>query len=979
MKYLLILCYLSASLAIACQLGGCTPASDRDNPGSTPSSNGSVQPPTAASLVSLDLNDFSPSSRPSTVELRGARNEWVSFALEIPASPSGQLALRLPKLEPSSGGGTGAIERTAFDAAQILPLPVDVARAGYVRHTGVRPGQKRLPRALLPLPAADGRVPLSRLRDSSVRQVWVDLHIPSDAPALPFAGTCELVQNGRAIASLPVRLVVYNFTLPDERHLQIVGKLWWDSLGRLYPDTFETIRPRLLNRAEPRYKQAVTTLDQMVAIAQKHRVVATVPRLQPTVKWPANEPPQVDWTDFDSLVTPWLSGEAFADRVPLSYWPLPAPDQLETYDRSSQLQYWHAAAEHFDQADWIGRSSAWVEKITPGRPRAADAIELSQMAAQLLALHPRLRVTAPLEEDQVQFSSASTPGLIDPESAARLGVVSPGLVFSPSMRAWPANARRPSHWLRTDLPGLVPYAGAGGDERDVRLWAWLAYLRDPSQPTDAPTVPAARPMIAWNEVLPSFSDPSDLADPNELVWFYPGQWFGLSEPVPSVQLKWLRRAQQDFEYLWLAGQRGETLNALVMARLMTKPVEIQPAQAPDPTYALMSGTADAQAWTESMDLLAATILLHTPGQPADAQQQRTLYINTLRWLAPLERPLLLPAISRWGLEQHGGVDRLHLQMGIDIYNASDRSSENRPDRNTLQWTQMAAGWQIDPRPLSIAALATYHVRREFLDAQFDPTKITPATRKPMEFTFTSGFDNRTAAMGVVMPVAASDRREGALRIDGDLPESEWHAADLLQDGPMVRMLSRPALQRQQLQFAEGKSRLYSGWAERNFYVAFDLEGISPGGAGPARNFVDYQFRRAWGEDLCEVLIQPIDDKGTPGAVMHVVCKPNGSTSISRKPGPRLNWQEVETKVPYSSITQNGHWRGELAIPWEAILGDGKPIPALLRFNFAQHRPTAGESASWCGPIDFGRDESLMGALYLRDPEAMRLGMPERLR
>ena len=39
---------------------------------------------------------------------------------------------------------------------------------------------------------------------------------------------------------------------------------------------------------------------------------------------------------------------------------------------------------------------------------------------------------------------------------------------------------------------------------------------------------------------------------------------------------------------------------------------------------------------------------------------------------------------------------------------------------------------------------------------------------------------------------------------------------------------------------------------------------------------------------------------------------------------------------------------------------------MLRFNFVQHRGDTGESASWAGPIDFGRDESLTGLLFIRD-------------
>src|SRR5690606_8386034 len=144
------------------------------------------------------------------------------------------------------------------------------------------------------------------------------------------------------------------------------------------------------------------------------------------------------------------------------------------------------------------------------------------------------------------------------------------------------------------------------------------------------------------------SSPQEAADPNQMIWFYPGDWFGLDQPVPTIQLKWLRRAQQDYEYLYLAQERGEVLNALVMARLITKPVQIQPHQPLDPTYAPMAGTTDANAWAEVISLVARTILLREPGEAADPARQSELYLQTLAWIAPQERPTLMGRSVGWG-------------------------------------------------------------------------------------------------------------------------------------------------------------------------------------------------------------------------------------------------------------------------------------------------------------------------------------------
>lgn len=1012
----------------------------------------------AATLKAVDLSDaVRPIVLPGPLDLAAARNEWTSFVLQVADRvPAAAYTLRLNA--PALLDSTRVIDPAAFEVYQVLSMPVDVNRAGYARHTGLRTSPSELPRALIPLPSSAGVIDISSLRDptrptdpaatapaADPALLWVDLHVPPDAPAGAFAASVEVLCDGVVVASVPLNLTVYDFALPVERHLQIVGRIRWEDLERLYPDRFGSVRPHLMNRTDPRYAEAVRTIDALLALAHRHRAAAVVPRLHPTVKWPPITMPEVDWTDFDSLTAPWLSGQAFDDRMPVGFWPLPAPAFLAQYDRDSRLQYWSLAATHFDQNDWLDQSPIWVEKVTPGRVTEAESAALSASAAETLAIHSRVRIVVPLETDQLHLEegpggaaadapdsdapAAGAPGAdapadnnnhklrrIDPASVTRLFAAAPGLVFAPTMRLWPEDVDRPRRYLRTDMPALVPYVGAGGDERDVRLWAWLAYLRDAE-------------LIHWNATLPSLSDPTEAADPNELTWFYPGDWFGLDQPVPTVQLKWLRRAQQDYEYLWLArrhGDRDVRVNALLMARLISKPVEIQPGQNPDPAYALMSGTTAQESWAQAQRLLADMIAMHASGAPIDPVSKHATEIQMLRWAEPQERPLLMGRTTEWFIappvpgDGDGDGDaaaerpRLHLRFGVDLYNASDVTGVD----DLLAWSAAPPGWEVAPQPSIIPSRATYKIQRAVLDAKFDPAQVTPAARQPVELTFTNGFNtDRQTALRVVLPVANSDRREDdRISIDGIIGD-DWDDADLLQDGPLVRMLNRPGLQRHALEFADVPSRVYTSWAGGYFYVAFNLAGINPAGAGAAgraaQNFVDYQFRRAWGEDLCELLIQPVSAAGVPGPVLHVVCKPNGSSWVERKlpPGldpaaaPRSAWQEVQARILYASRPAGEAWRGEVKIPWSAILNaaaaaqpdprnpdapDGSPAaddaqagaqpdashyapadsdpPALLRFNFVQHRTTTGESASWCGPVDFGRDDALMGALILRDPE-----------
>jgi hypothetical protein len=945
-----------------------------------------------AKLQAMNLNNLvTPQVNDDPVSLSVAKNEWTSFQLQVSGLPDGSdrtfYTLRIEPPNLQSAGKSIAVEN--FSVYQILSMPVDVNRAGYVRHTGLSTATRSLPRALLPMPINDGRVNLSAARDpqnptdpkshpgNKPLTLWVDLHIPPQTPAGNYAGVCEIFQSGedRPIASLPINLNVYDFVLPDDRHLNLVGQVDWDSLMRLYPDRFEAVTPRLLNRTDKRYAPAIETLDQLVTIAQANRVEVVIPRLQPSVKWPGGEPPRVSWDDFDTVAGPWLRGEMFADKVPPGYWPLPACDGLFNYDSKSQREYWADAATHFDQNDWLARSPVFIEKNSPGRANAMESLRLSADAAGVLASHPRVKVAVPLEDDQVQFSNESNRTLIDPQDSTRLLTSNPGIVFSSPIANWPGNVARPNRWMRTDLTGLIPYVGAGGDERDVRLWAWLSFLPLPPPQLGVQYGPVQ--FIRWTSALPKDSDPKQPADPNELIWFYPGSWFGVDQPVSTIQLKWLRRAQQDYEYLYLARQRGDVINALFMSRLMTKPVELQPDQQPDPTYGLMCGTADPKAWDEAIDLLAKRILLREPGQPIDKDKDFKLSIETLQWSQPQERPVIMGRATNWNWDSQGGENWINLKLGIDIYNASDST----PDENLLAGTAVpeATGWQVHPQPLAIPALATYHVRRYSIDAKVDPTKLKKIDRRPVEITFTNGFTKKTSQLRMILPVAVSDRREGLLNLDGAL--NDWSPDDAICDGPMVKMFNRPALQAQELQGASTPTQIFTGWADENFYVAFKVGGLSQSPIKTVRNFVNYQFRRAWGEDLCQILVQPVYADSSLGPILHLICKPTGDW-VERKMDPRLYadpWQAFEgTGLRYVATIDGSDWRGEIAIPWKAIDADNKKgLPVMLRFNFTQHRQETGESASWAGPIDFGRDDAFTGILFLRDPDTpgMRTAAP----
>jgi hypothetical protein len=849
-------------------------------------------------------------------------------------------------------------------------MPVDTNQAAYVRHTGQPAGIYLFSRALLPVASNDGNINLSLLRDpshpfdpeghpnsrsSQPVRLWFDLHIPADAIADDYRTNCNLLlpDQPQPVSTVPVSVHVYNFALPDARSLACVSQLDWNSLRRFYPDRFESITPRLMNRGNPLYSDPLKTIDDLMRLAQQNRLQLTLSRLQPTVKWPAGQPPQVDWTDFDSVVAPWLSGDAFADQVPFNFWPLPRIDYLDNFDAKSRQDYWSDAARHFNGQNWLQSSAVLVDRSTPNRLTDVQCRVMSQEARLLLDAHPLLRVALPMTDRELQFAQPDNTLAPDPSDSQRIIAAASAMVDSSASPNWPANTRPPAHWLWTDLPG----GGGLNDERDVRAWAWWAFLKHAD-------------LIWWPHPFPEQSVPSNPANAGDLIWFYPGQWFGVDQPVPTIQLKWLRRAQQDYEYLHLAADRGMATEAYMLARLITRQVRVPAKELPDPAYGLLTGTVQQRNWDIAQELLARAILLRAPGLPPNdpslKSQQMALDLDTLRWQQPNERPYLLPRSIQWLWEDPShanGDDQLFVRLGLDIYNAGD----NRPDQNLLQWRAAPDGWQFSPWPQVIGALSTYAVQKFSINAHVNLQQVQPGAPKPVEFSFVDGYTRVDYRASAILPIAATSRHEQHLLIDANL--DDWDPSDLIQNGNLIRMLDRPSLQRGQISRAQSPSQVYTGWGDDDFYVAFHLNGAGTENA-LHRNFVDFQLRRAWGEDLCEVLVQAVYDDNTVSPVTYLACKPNGVCVVKRRvqaPDHSNSWLQTDgTLVRYASDHKGDSWTGEMAIPWRLLLDADPRHPRLLRFNFIQHRADTGESASWAGPVDSDLDDAYMGLLFLRE-------------
>jgi hypothetical protein len=332
--------------------------------------------------------------------------------------------------------------------------------------------------------------------------------------------------------------------------------------------------------------------------------------------------------------------------------------------------------------------------------------------------------------------------------------------------------------------------------------------------------------------------------------------------------------------------------------------------------------------------------------------------------------MLLARTAEWWYVPDDEGPLVELRAGIDIYNAADRQPEN----NRLQWSALPPAWSAQQQGLDVPKLGTYRVDRVAVSAHLKLDQLVPASRQPLPLVFIDGFTGRPHHLQLIAPVAWCERRQGALPVvDGTL--IDWVPDDALHEGKLVQMSSRPAIQNQELRLADTDSAIYSTWSAGAFHLAFRVEGVDTPTNISGRNFVQHELRRAWGEDVCELLMQAVYQDNTLGPLLYVALKPQGQYDIQRRldrqqhANPWMGFSGADIRY-FGGIDKNSIWRGEIEIPWDAFNApahQGKR-PALLRFNFSQHRGRTGQSASWAGPIDFGRDESFMGVLQIRQAD-----------
>jgi len=376
--------------------------------------------------------------------------------------------------------------------------------------------------------------------------LWIDVHVPKDAPAGLYQGTFRVrVQGGRA-AEIPVTLTVWDFALPDgpthRNHFGSFGNVarWFD-----------------VKRDSEQFQQIETRYCQAMA---EHRINPPLPsRLLPEVKPDGSleivaERHQALKKFIDELhVTDFEVPRAPFARLPHStqrpdYKDI-APDQREKAQR-----YYREYYDYLKQNGWEKRAYVYLLDEPNVRENYEQVLVLGQLAHEAA---PELRL---LVVEQTYPQDPSWPDMdpavdiwcplwsfIDRETI--------GQKLSHGDEVWSYTAlvqRSPSHQPQ--------YAQV--KDKDPPYWHVDRPLLVYRVPTWINRQYGITGLLYWSTVTtvidpwfnPAFAHPRHYNGGGFL--FYPGTPCGIDGPIASMRIKNLRDGMEDYEYFALLEKRA---------------------------------------------------------------------------------------------------------------------------------------------------------------------------------------------------------------------------------------------------------------------------------------------------------------------------------------------------------------------------------------------------------------------------------------
>jgi hypothetical protein len=497
-----------------------------------------------ADTVRLLREDTPPES--ATVRMAAARNEWRAFQIFVRSDA----AVAGLNIEPGNlHGPDGAVLRGA-DAVLYREHQMMI-KAGTSRNNAFRPGW--YPDPLIPFkhpvtgkPLAEGRlvaVPFD-LPARETHGFWVDLYVPADAKPGGYRGTYRVTAAGGKAVEITVLVGVWDFVLPATPTMKTA---FGDPAARMH--AYYRERAKAGKEQEPVDWAAVET--QCAQMLADHRINATPPMVV-TAKPDDSGAMRVPPGELEAM-------RSFIDRYHVNAVMVPDAKSVVTdpdFERAALL-VWLKGWDAF--IDELKRPDVTFYMYIIDEPNDENAYKfVRRWGKAVRAARTKLKV---MVTEQTQPQDAAWGDLygavdiwcplfplFDPENAAKRQAL------GETVWAYTALCQgKPTPWWHIDHP-LLNYRAPAWIAwryriRGLLYWGGMTYWKQVDDPwTDAWTYGRTKGPKA-----PAYNGEGTLA--------YPARPVGYDGLVPSLRLKALRDAIQDYDYFAILEQAGRAAEA----------------------------------------------------------------------------------------------------------------------------------------------------------------------------------------------------------------------------------------------------------------------------------------------------------------------------------------------------------------------------------------------------------------------------------
>ncbi len=481
-----------------------------------------------------------------TVEVFAARGETESFQVVVTAA-GGSLRNVSAEMSPLKGPGEASLPANSITLYREVFIPVRYSSPQATEPPGL------IADPLVPFvnPYTNARVPEPRWRDKGLeggrfgavgfdlwqdrhQPLWADVQVPKDAAPGVYTGTFSVRAQNTERATIPVRVTVWDFTLPDgPTHENHFGSFSY------------VVRYYKLEENSEKYRALE---DRYVAAMAAHRLNPPLPRrLLPKV---GEDGSALFDEDTDRQITD------FVTRYHVTNFDVPrAPFRdILTTGRSKAIRYYQSWYAYLQKKGWAERAYLYMLD----EPNTKEAYEeVRQLGALVHEAAPKLRCLV-VEQPYTQNPDWGTlDGAVDiwcplfaflEETSIKRVQNAGNTVWSYTALVQKAPPYEPGYekvkndnppYWQIDFPVLsyriAPWLNRRYGVTGLLYWTTVCWSSPQRNPWDSPGF-----RLNFN---------------GEGMLFYPGEDAGIDGPITTIRLKNLRDGMEDYEYFTLLEKR----------------------------------------------------------------------------------------------------------------------------------------------------------------------------------------------------------------------------------------------------------------------------------------------------------------------------------------------------------------------------------------------------------------------------------------